>query len=421
MTASEVAGFEPARHWYLGLLFGIPLSVKKGCCPAGLIVLRSIRNGARMQECDRKIRVCFVMPKTYPLFNPSVEGVFGGAEVDLYYLSTELAKDERFDVSFVVADYGQEKVEQIENVRVIKSLTFKENPVAGAQKIWGAMKEAGADVYFLETASPGVPLAQWFCSSNEKKLVYRTAHLRECDGSYLKQKPLVGRAYLWAVRNAGAVVTQNESDREMFRETTGVNSIVIPNGQRMPELGGKTSDCVLWVGRSVGFKRTDVFLELAKRCGGQRFVMICQKATGDDKYEELKAAAGEIENLEFIERVGFHEIDKYFLSARAYVNTSDAEGFPNVFIQACKAAVPILSLNVNPDGFLDKYECGKCYGGDVEKMSRELGSLDVMLGEGENGQMGANGRRYVEERHDITKIVERYKEIFIELAGGGEC
>ena len=56
---------------------------------------------------ENKIKVCFVCPKAYPLFNETVEGVFGGSEVDLYYLGTELAKDGDFDVSFVVADYGQ--------------------------------------------------------------------------------------------------------------------------------------------------------------------------------------------------------------------------------------------------------------------------------------------------------------------------
>ena len=56
---------------------------------------------------DNPISICFVMPKAYCLFNPEVEGVFGGSEVDLYYLSTELAKDEDYHVSFIVADYGQ--------------------------------------------------------------------------------------------------------------------------------------------------------------------------------------------------------------------------------------------------------------------------------------------------------------------------
>lgn len=52
-------------------------------------------------KTTKKIRVCFVAPKTYPIFNPATGNYFGGAEVDLYYLATELAKDNNFEISFI--------------------------------------------------------------------------------------------------------------------------------------------------------------------------------------------------------------------------------------------------------------------------------------------------------------------------------
>ena len=116
----------------------------------------------------KTIKVCFVAPKAYPLFNRRVESVFGGAEVDLYYLATELASDKKFHVSFIVADYGQAATETIENVTIIKSLDFRKNALAGAQRIWRAMKQADADIYFIKTASPGVPLLAWFCKCYKK-------------------------------------------------------------------------------------------------------------------------------------------------------------------------------------------------------------------------------------------------------------
>ena len=59
------------------------------------------------------------MPKAYPLFNPQIKTVFGGAEVDLYLLATELAKDNDFAVSFITADYGQPPIETIAGVKII--------------------------------------------------------------------------------------------------------------------------------------------------------------------------------------------------------------------------------------------------------------------------------------------------------------
>jgi len=88
-----------------------------------------------MSETEKKIRVCFVSPKAYPLFNSDIESVFGGAEVDTYMIATELAKDDGFEVSFIVADYGQPQEEVRENVRLLKSLNFKQNALTGARKV----------------------------------------------------------------------------------------------------------------------------------------------------------------------------------------------------------------------------------------------------------------------------------------------
>jgi glycosyltransferase involved in cell wall biosynthesis len=363
----------------------------------------------KQNRINGHIKFCFVMPKTYPLFNPEVNSVFGGAEVDLYYLSTELAKDDRFDVSFIVADYGQDDVESNEDVAVIKSLNFKENAFAGAIKVWHAMKKADADIYMLKTASPGVPLAKLFCLIYKKVFTYRTAHRRECDGTYLKEHWLLGKGFLWAVRRARVVFAQNQADAELLEKTANVKSIVIPNGHRFCATPTTEKDCILWVGRTVEFKKPKLFLELAKKFPAEKFVMICQQATGDDRYEEFVAVAETIDNLQFHRRVDFHRIDEYFARAKVLVNTSDTEGFPNTFIQACKAATPILSLNVNPDDFLDKYGCGVCCDGDMDKMTEQL----KVLAETQTGaEMGASARKYVEQTHDIAKIIAQYKELF---------
>ena len=96
-----------------------------------------------MNSSNKKpVRICFVSPKSYPLFDSSVDAVFGGAEVDLYMLGTELAKDDTFDVSFIVADYAQPDKCKIEGVTLLKSLRFREGSLAGAIKIWRAMSVA---------------------------------------------------------------------------------------------------------------------------------------------------------------------------------------------------------------------------------------------------------------------------------------
>lgn len=357
----------------------------------------------------RKIHVCFVCPKAYPLFNPAVESVFGGAEVDTYLIATELAKDERYAVSFIVADYGQPEEEVREQVRLLKSLDFRQNPLRGAMKIWKAMKTADADIYLMKTASPGVPLVERFCRRHGKRFMYKTASQDECDGTYASQHPVLGRLFMRSLRNAASVIVQNRQDQDRLLEKYHIHSEMIPNGHRIPETMSQDKQTILWVGRSSGVKKPRRFLELARALPEERFVMICQPATDDGGYETLKAEAEAIANLEFIERVPFAAVESYFERAKVLVNTSDSEGFANTFIQACKAGTAILSYAVNPDGFLDAYGCGVACGG---KMAEMIAQLRGLL-EGERYlEAGQKGREYVAEKHDISVVIERYKTLF---------
>jgi glycosyltransferase involved in cell wall biosynthesis len=357
------------------------------------------------------IRLCFIAPKAYPLFNPQVEGVFGGAEVDLYFLATELAHDADFQISFLTADYGQADVEQHENVTVIKTVDFRKNPLDGACRIWRALRNVDAHGYMIKTISPGMFLVAEFCRRNRKLFFYRTSNTNSCDGTYLREHPLMGRFYKRALRNAVCVFVQNDTDREGLERTAGVASMVIPNGRRLAELQDSPRDVILWVGRSAKIKGPERFVDLANGVPEERFVMICQRATGDLDYDRLRDKARAAQNLEFIERVPFHEADAYYRRAKVFVNTSDAEGFPNTFIQACERAVPILSLNVDPDDFLTRHNCGVDCHGD---MGRLRDGLRFLTAGQKYVEIGQNARRYVEQRHDIHVIARAYKDIFRE-------
>jgi glycosyltransferase involved in cell wall biosynthesis len=144
----------------------------------------------------------------------------------------------------------------------------------------------------------------------------------------------------------------------------------------------------------------------------EKFVMICQHATGDKKYDELVARAGQVKNLEFLERVGFNEVEDYFKRANVFVCTSKGEGFPNTYVQASKCATPIYSLCVNPDDFLTNYKCGICANDNWDEFVQELAAV---LKSGKLREYGENARKYAEQKHDIKSITEKYKKLFREL------
>jgi glycosyltransferase involved in cell wall biosynthesis len=358
------------------------------------------------------IRVCFIMLKAYPLFNQDTESLFGGAEVDFYNLSTELAKDPNYRVSFITADYGQKPIEVREGVTIIKSLDFNGNLAMPSLRLWRALRAAEAQIYVRELCSAVTMEVALFCKCYGRKFVYRTASTVECDGTYLRENYIRGKAFVWSLRHADAVFAQNETDAKNLSAITGSPVQVIRNAHRVHPIQQQPQDKILWVGRSATVKRPELFLELAKQVPQMQFTMICQRADNQRQYDKLVTKAKQIKNLEFIPRVSFHKIHEYFQRAKVFVNTSDYEGFPNTFIQACKSATAILSLNVNPDNFLDKHNCGISCNGDWRSL---VDSLRALLEEDRWLKMGINGKKYVEEYHDVTKIIKQYKELFEEL------
>jgi glycosyltransferase involved in cell wall biosynthesis len=358
------------------------------------------------------IHVCFIAPKAYLLFNPEYKGIFGGAEVDLYLLSRELAKDDLFKISFVTADYGQPDNETIHNVHLHKSITFLENPVFGAYKIWKSLKKANADIYVQETFSPGTILVSLFCRVHSKAFVYRTAHSDECDGTNLSMFPIMGRFFLLALRNASSIITQNNCDRIALEKTAKLSSCIIANSIYLPVLTSGPKHHILWVGRSADFKRPHRFFELVQSFPNETFMMICPQASNDKNYESLCSKAKSFKNLTFYSHIDYHQIMPYYQQAKIYINTSDSEGFPNTFVQAGAAGTAILSFAVNPDDFLTRYNCGLCCRGDMDKLKAGL----AFLLDGQRYiEIGKNGRKYVEENHDISRIVKQYKAVFMRL------
>ena len=93
------------------------------------------------------------------------------------------------------------------------------------------------------------------------------------------------------------------------------------------------------------------------------------------------------------------EVTRLLQQSRMLLNTSDAEGFPNTFLQAAQLGVPIVSLHVDPERMLAEYDCGFCADGDraalIEVMRRITVANSSVVSERYGG-----GPSYVKQFHD---------------------
>ena len=119
-------------------------------------------------------------------------------------------------------------------------------------------------------------------------------------------------------------------------------------------------------------------------------------------------------NLRVLERVGWAESDALFQNARAVLNTSDSEGFPNAFLQAAKRGCPIISLTVNPDRVLTEQRLGFCASGDLSRMSEMVRYLWQHTERFHYVSRAA--RQYVVGHHDWRVCVAQLDQALQELA-----
>jgi glycosyltransferase involved in cell wall biosynthesis len=369
--------------------------------------------------------VCFLGPFAYPLFDPSVRETFGGAEVHLYLLATRLARDPRFEVHFIVGDHGQAPLETREGVLVHRGPSWGRGYLGAARALWaiGALvRRIRPGVLVQRAASSVVGVLRFLAWGCVGPVLYMTAHEIDCNGEYERRRGIVsGQLFRFGIRRADLIVSQSEAQRAMLAAHHGRDSRVLPPAHDVPdeaEVRRAERDIVLWVGRCDPTKRPEAFLDLARRIPGERFVMVAPVVPGGSAYfEDVRDRATALPNVEHVAFVPFREIDAYFRRAKAYVLTSGFEGFPNTFVQAAKNGTPILSLDFNPDGFLDRHECGGCARGDLDRLHDMLTTLlrDRVAWERQSG----NAWRYARAHHGLDAVVQQFGTLLVELAAAG--
>lgn len=338
----------------------------------------------------------------------------GGAELDMYSLAKGLSGTD--EISVITGDWGQKEVEFFDEIRVIKSFRLGvRGPVQflkGFILFWRSLTKADADIYLSSGAGPEVGVTAFFCKLKKKKFIYRTAHLIDCNGSYVKTHGFSGLMYEYGLRNASKIVTSVRQHKDILidRYPGFIGKIHHINLGIFSHNVLSDKSHVLWVARCEKWKKPEIFLEIASMLDKVLFVMICPKQNNDRTYfEEIKRKAENLPNVTFIEFVPFKDIQPYFNKAKIFVNTSDFEGFTYTLIQSGLARTPVVYLNVNPDEVITKHNIGYVAGGNTEKMIEQMKCL--LEDEKNWNEKSENSFQYVKENHDINIVAEQWKKL----------
>lgn len=416
------------------------------------------------------LTVGVICPNALPLFDPADARPFGGMEVRAALFARGLAAHPGFRVRAFVDTDGQLLPRVIDRVEV-RGLRFWPAPWVGDRVIRRALRSVDRMNHFpcvrirhwhsgllweLPLAAAFTPLsrirralgrnryrlpagvlddppavclgfgvsgvtAELVRQSRRKgvKGVLFLAHDSDLSDAYRPDSTELnsygdscGRCYD-ALMGADRIVAQTDAQKQLLAERFGRQAVVIRNPYAFHERTDTPvrERFVLWVGRSDPLKRPDLFAELARLCPGVQFVMVFNPLQSELHSRVLAALPA---NVRVIDRLPFAEMEALFTRAALLVNTSDAEGFPNTFLQAAAHGVPVASLRVDPDGLFSQHEAGVVAGGDVGRLAATV--RELWGDPARRLALAERLRSQLEPRHGLDGRVHELAELLRETA-----
>jgi len=364
------------------------------------------------------MRVYFSHDDAVPMFSGSIGGRFGGAEMQIFSIANVLSKYEDVSVHFLVSNQNimlphGDPVQFAYNPTLISKGIPLISRVINESRERKAYPYVTGEIFVHTIVNENIFVNFERAKKHGMKFVLRLSCDADITGDFFAQS-LVERYYA-LLQKCDMIIAQSKNQARLLMDCRGLKGIVIPNGLPDAPIKGtssKTDECVLWIGRCVNLKRPWDYLELARRNSETKFVMFLSDDDNDLK-KWIKDSTKSISNLEIVENVSNDNAMAFMNMCKLYINTSSIEGFPNTFIEAMRASVPIASLSVDPDSIIRDNKIGIVGNNDMETFNDKIKNL--LDDESELKRMGHSARNLYETNYTVHTLGEKYHRAFREL------
>jgi len=286
--------------------------------------------------------------------------------------------------------------------------------------LYRILKRLRPDVIYQIIGSAHTGIAAYYARRHRCKLVFRVADemsLKRAPISWRRPHHRIERWLLgYGIRHATTIVAQTESQRKLLAEGFGrSDAVIVRNFHPYPsELPTKDSSTrrVLWIANLKRLKNPEAFLRLAENFSDRRdieFIMLGAAADDPTWVREIEARIKTYPNVRYEGGVPPVAVNARLADSDLLVNTSDTEGFSNTFIQAWARGVPVVSLNVDPDGVFSN--CSPSLLAGSEQKLREI--VERLLDDDDlRGQIAARCRCIALEQYTEANA-QRLVEILV--------
>jgi len=318
-------------------------------------------------------RIAFLMPMHWSFS-------LGGAEMQVRLLLERMVARGDFDLHFIAREADLAAPAAGYTLHRLRS----RRSIAGTYPLdvgplLDLLDEIGPDVVYQRVGGAYTAAAAWYARRRGRRMVWHVSSNNDVAATPWRAdlrapfEQLDRRLIDFGAARATRIVVQNREQASAIQRRYGrADAIRIPNFHPLPAAAPRPRDArpvVAWVANLKPLKQPELFVRLAQDLRDRtdaRFLMIGAQQMDGPAWEALQATIRSLPNLEYAGGLSPAEVNLRLAQSHLLVNTSQYEGFPNTFIQAWMRELPVLSLNVDPDGLLDGTCYGRCARGSYE-------------------------------------------------------
>jgi len=351
----------------------------------------------------------------------------GGAELQCWMLARELAR-RGWDVHYLSENDRPDAPRELDGVSLHYVSEVSPWHDANREAVGKIIRDLTPDVlynrvYNLYTAhtmrfAPERAVTIWASAAQHDGQVTTTLGELWQTKSLKQYLVLVPRTIFIRLKaRAGAlkakvVLAQSRDQMAMLRDRGFkpelLRNSIVESGQTCAQ-SHEGKPVVLWVGSVKKWKRPEIFYDLARRCADLDCEFVMAGELQDElSREPLERAMRELPHFRYAGFVPPEQIGKLYDRAHLFVSTSRAEGFANTFIQAWLRGIPVVSLDVDPDGLLSSDGLG-AVAHDIDELEVKLRAFiqDASL----RTTVGEKARELALREFDLVSNVNRLEEL----------
>jgi glycosyltransferase involved in cell wall biosynthesis len=341
--------------------------------------------------------------------DPNETRVSGGAELQAALMARELVR-RGHECVLVSGDHGQADDRTLQGVRSRLGGRFQTggltDTIRALAPSFRVIEEERPDFTFIYGWTSWLFFLLWPRWRGHTRLGFTCMLDTEVNGEFRRENPFRGALFEHGLRRADVryAITDYEVDcfRKMGLDCTLYRPLIMP---RTAPLAAEKDIDFLWIARCQPIKRPHLFLDLAEALPAARCVMISPNENAP-LWQSVSERAARLPNVKFIERVPYHEVQAYYDRAHTFVNTSTWEGFANAFIQAGQGEAAILSLAVDTDRLLSRFQAGACANDDRQRFL-EI-AREWLRDQTKRRELQKGAARFVAEWHDNDRNVDAF-------------